>query len=421
MRVGIVAFLAVCVMMWAGSAWADANSVAQIIRDYGLEAAVSGNTITVTGSKPDATLTGLRLPDISGLTIDWRADLTCIAGTPPSESGIYYVFVRGNGTLKINDGTITLPAPNSTTSGKKITAISGNGVNIEVFGGMIRGSEIRQRGLDLQNGTMTINGGKIAVPCDTALMVQDGRLALITPESITGGVIVTNEEITKADIGIYGQTTATTKDVESNFGNHKLETVTYKVKDGAVWTIDSITSNLTNVASIYMNVENGGTLNLKDAQLEFNGAMTVEDGGELNLDEDSIIIVNGEVYNGSKASGNARAAALDDPNKSVINNKGVLNVSTQGKLTNNGIVNNTGTITNKGTIDNTNGVINNQGTFESFQEIGGEVQGNDVQGNDVAPIETETSTSGGGGGCNAGYGILGLLFAGLVTRKYLKA
>jgi hypothetical protein len=65
-------------------------------------------------------------------------------------------------------------------------------------------------------------------------------------------------------------------------------------------------------------------------------------------------------------------------------------------------------------MNNTNGVINNQGTFESVQEIGGEVQGNDVQ-------LKSGGGSGGGGGCNAGYGILGLLFAGLVTRKYRKA
>jgi uncharacterized membrane-anchored protein len=60
-------------MMWAGAAWADVESVTQAIRDYGLEAVISGNTITVTGSVSKSAFDVLYLEDITGLVIDWKA------------------------------------------------------------------------------------------------------------------------------------------------------------------------------------------------------------------------------------------------------------------------------------------------------------------------------------------------------------
>jgi Synergist-CTERM protein sorting domain-containing protein len=45
--------------------------------------------------------------------------------------------------------------------------------------------------------------------------------------------------------------------------------------------------------------------------------------------------------------------------------------------------------------------------------MGGKIEGEVKQ--------TDGTSSSSGGGCNAGYGLLGLLLAGLVTRKYRKA
>jgi hypothetical protein len=93
MRVCIAVFLAVCVMTWTGSAWADANSVESAITTLGLarKSGETGNTITVVNNSSDPLVkdaTGnsdgylLNLGDTSGLTIDWKANLTVTGEAP---------------------------------------------------------------------------------------------------------------------------------------------------------------------------------------------------------------------------------------------------------------------------------------------------------------------------------------------------
>jgi hypothetical protein len=94
-------------------------------------------------------------------------------------------------------------------------------------------------------------------------------------------------------------------------------------------------------------------------------------------------------------------------NEGTINNRSGNTLDNRGTLTNEGtIINHTnGKIRNTGIIDN-NGTITNNGEFQSVQtaEEMGVIDGsNPVQLIDNAP------PSGGGGGCNAGYGLLGLL------------
>jgi hypothetical protein len=105
-------------------------------------------------------------------------------------------------------------------------------------------------------------------------------------------------------------------------------------------------------------------------------------------------------------------------NKGIVNNAGAIAIASEGSVVNDGIVENTaeGTIDNKGEIDNTGGTINNEGTFESVQtkeEMGGDIEG------EVQAIESPSN--GGSSGCNAGFGMFGLLFAGLAALKHRKA
>jgi hypothetical protein len=82
-------------------------------------------------------------------------------------------------------------------------------------------------------------------------------------------------------------------------------------------------------------------------------------------------------------------------------------------LTNNGTINDkaTGKITDTGSINNTSGMITNEGTFQSVQDK--EAMGGAIDG-DVEPLSNNTSS---GGGCDAGFGVAGLLLAGLAVLK----
>ncbi|GHV56705.1 hypothetical protein FACS1894216_20830 [Synergistales bacterium] len=79
MRARLVSLVAVFLFFFAGSAWAQSvQDVANYINSYdGLSAAVSGNTVSITGSKIGAT-TPLVLGSISGgqITYNWNATLT---------------------------------------------------------------------------------------------------------------------------------------------------------------------------------------------------------------------------------------------------------------------------------------------------------------------------------------------------------
>jgi uncharacterized 2Fe-2S/4Fe-4S cluster protein (DUF4445 family) len=147
-----------------------------------------------------------------------------------------------------------------------------------------------------------------------------------------------------------------------------------------------------------------------------NTAMAIESDGKLTIAAGAALDNGGEVINHGTINIYGTVSNLDDIiNYGTINNYSENTLDNRGTLTNNGLINNTGTITNEGTIDNTQGTIKNEGTFKSVQsegEMGGKIEG------DVQQINGTSSSS--GGGCNAGYGLLGLLLAGLVTRRYRK-
>jgi hypothetical protein len=87
MRSKFVSVLAVFMVMLAGSAWADETSVVTAITEFGLarKADETGNTITIVNASENlleknvSSLTDyclLDLGDITGITIDWKANLT---------------------------------------------------------------------------------------------------------------------------------------------------------------------------------------------------------------------------------------------------------------------------------------------------------------------------------------------------------
>jgi hypothetical protein len=408
----------------------NAESVAQIIRAYGLSAAVSGNTITVTGNVDKDASNVLYLGDISGLVIDWKAGLTVTGGSRPSKGVGMINF--SNGEFNLTDGTIQLPA-SANTWVDGIYAI-GN-ATVRVAGGKVLGDRPKATGIYVEDGAVIIDSGEVTIPYGgTAVYAR--TLTVNNAGVLTG--LAHEGDRTSYTTTVYGHAiTVTDSEVFYNKydeGDPLPDLISNVVPKGAIWDIEGVSSDMTGlptVAAVKMTVKSGGTLNIiKNTHLKFKGSLLVEEGGTLYIDETSKLnIVGGKMtINGSSVtSSGTRAAALDSDN-GILNNSGTFTIAAGSTLTNNGIINNastgtitnegkidniSGTITNEGKIDNTSGTINNEGTIKSDPV---NFTGNVPVGN---PVESDNGS--GGGGCNAGFGLFGLLLAGLVTRKYRKA
>jgi hypothetical protein len=215
MRLKLAVIAAVLAVMMAGSAWAGETEVVATINAYGLSASGDGSgNITVTGTKANATTT-LDLGDISGLTVDWQADLS---GPSTAEGGYSMVYVRGNGTLKINNGTITIPGHNGTNPTKVVNGFgANNGASIEMSGGTITGNDALNRGINVSGGaaSLTFTGGTINIPYGLALYAAKGSVLTVSaPSQISGGWVMENvDEATspansgKATLYVYSKTT----------------------------------------------------------------------------------------------------------------------------------------------------------------------------------------------------------------------
>jgi MYXO-CTERM domain-containing protein len=407
----------------AGSAWADVNSVKQAITNYGLTASDSGNTITVTGnvSKPASEV--LDLGDITGLVIDWKADLTVTGGSRPYKGWGMINF--SNGSFNLTDGTIQLPS-SANTWVDGIYA-KGNAI-VTVNGGKVKGARAKDTGINVEYGTLIINSGEMNIPCGNMLFAKN--LTVNNPSVLNGLACV--GDVTDYTVTVYGHAT-TVPDSEVFYnkydeGDELPDSISYVVPSGATWDIEEVTSDMTGlptVAIVSMRVKNGGKINFKNTNLTFKGAFDVEDGGELNIG-----IAHGDTSRLTNVGGTASNhgtiniyGTLTNEDKLINGPTGIIHnhsnntLDNKGTLTNNGTINNkdTGKITNTGRIDNTNGTITNEGTFQSVQtasQMGGTVNG------DVQPLSNNTSSGGGGGGgCDAGFGMVGLLLAGLAALK----
>jgi hypothetical protein len=470
-RVWVVALLAVCATMWAGDAWADVNSVKAAIENYGLNAEVSGNTITITGSKRNATK-ALPLMSISNgtITYDWNATLTADCETfPPTWQNsknralILFDMPHDNDVIfNIKGGEISFTDkklvrtyddtdsayviynnPRSTPLAEKVHVVLDGGVVStdmrDIVAINLQSREVD--GKDQGAGWVDLKNGTIYVPFGEALEADLGRCTIDDSAVQSGALKITGlVDGFGYNHRVYGNTTMSSAETDEEY---KWEGHSITVMDEATFTT---AQNLELGVEFMFNVASGGKwIHEKDFKIELNGTDSLirigeggvldnygtivitngkfEDIGEVN--NYGTIIVNGELYVGNSSQAGAenfKSATLPLVTaNATFNNYGTTTISAAGKITNNGIVNNdkTGTITNEGKIDG-DGTIANKGKIKSDPaNISDSVT---ITDNPVEPIETSTSGSGSSsGGCNTGLGLFGLLLAGLVTRTYRKA
>lgn len=185
---------AVCIiaLISAGSATAyTAEQLKTIIQNYGLSAEVSGTTVTVTGTKLNAT-EGLSLYIDEGVTVSFRAKLTS------SENNLHLITLQGNevnqnngaGIFSIDEGadiqqTNGFAAIVSIPHASKGITVNITGGNISVSGGSNGGYAYLCNGISYQNYTnkLNISGGNIYAENTTAIM-GSGTI------SVSGGQIL---------------------------------------------------------------------------------------------------------------------------------------------------------------------------------------------------------------------------------------
>jgi hypothetical protein len=400
MRVRVVAFLAVCAMMWAGSAWADEASVVTAITNFGLarKPGEAGNTITIVNASENplrkdlsSSLTEywlLNLEDITGITIDWQANLTVTGELNIDPYDGIDVILFENGTFNLTGGTIDI----QTTGIGWTNAIRPERDSVvTVNGGTVKGTGVSHLGIGAEDSSVRVivERGEVNFPNGGAILAE--KLTVNDPSAITGMTFVEDSE--SISIDIYGNTYA--DPLFSPFDEHS--TFIFTVKNGATWTVKPTAFkpvlDISGTKITFLTEGNGELIIRGEGSMDIYGTLTNK--GRL--------INHGTIRNHSKNTLN---------NEGTLTNNGTIENTADGKITNIGTIDNTstGTIVNEGTIDNTNGTIENKGTIKSDSAI------DKVEGNPVQPLKG----NGGSSGCNAAYGLFGLLLMGLAARKNLK-
>jgi hypothetical protein len=446
------------VLLLAGSVWADEDAVTQAINNYNntngtnLATSGTGTGFTINGTADGVTKT-LDLGDISGLTINWQATLTG-EGEPQWDDvdnkthRRYLLRMKASeelaGTLNIIDGKIENTGPTANGQGGWYYAVSAyTNVDVNVSEGGYIGVTVAN-GAALQNfsdkntdgrgtpGTITVTGGTILAPTGTAIAA--GNLVLENTSGITGVVIAVDFVDSSGLCSVYGET-KTSRDSEVFFDKYDPseddgllpDSMSYVAKNGAKWTIEGVSCDMTDLSSeginVTMKTEGNGTINFQNTDLTFEGTFNVSQNGVLNVgvapgDRSHLTHRVGTATNDGTINIYGTLTNLDRViNNGIINNYSGKTLDNRGTLENNKEINNraSGKITSTGTIKNApNAVINNTeggifGSDQTKESMGGTVNG------PVLPIND--TSSGGGGGCNAGLGMVGLLLAGLVVLK----
>jgi hypothetical protein len=465
-RIGIAALLTVCAVAWAGSAWASIEDEAQAIREYGLGAEVTEpNTITITGSKTDATETLWlgRFAD-SDITYKWNATLKADCGTFPAEQdkeNLYRNLIAFHNdedptddyahSFEIIGGEIDFTDVNNVREKEKdeggyvnvIFAPYSPNVHIILNGGKV-GTDMRDSSVisaqeDGKGATVTLKKGELNAPYSSAVGAANGRFSL-NEAALQDGTLTINGSIDTGEVNgivpifVYG-----TRRMDSATNTEHFELDSYHI---------TLTENASAIIGLAINlgqkaafvVENNATLTIEDVEIVLNGedsTIRVKEGGVLNnhgtivitdgkvedigeVNNYGTITVNGELYVGNSSqvgAENFKSATLPLATaNATFNNYGTTTVSSAGKLTSNGTINNKST-----------GKITIEGTFISDGEFNAE-PGSKVEGDgqiDGANADEVTSgtekPSGSGGGCNTGLSLFGLLLAGILTFKCRKA
>ena len=206
----------------------DAGALESTIESYNsnLEAAVDGNTVTVTGTVTEASST-LALNIDEGVTVLWKASITASdsflgnlitltgtgtlevaeGGTVSTASGIA-IYVNGSGaTVTISGGTVS--AENNTIYGFIIGA---DDVTVEVSGGTVHASGNNAINIMGANAAVTVNGGTVSA---TRNVITGGNNSSITvggtgKVSTTTGYAINDGRSSTVTISGTGKVSSTT-------------------------------------------------------------------------------------------------------------------------------------------------------------------------------------------------------------------
>jgi hypothetical protein len=385
----------------SGSAWADENSVVLAIETLGLsrQAAESGNTITIVndaGTDPltkDASLYTngnlLDLGNISGLTINWKANLTVTGALNLIDPNGWMEIVRfTNGTFNITGGTIDI----QTTGTQDTSAIEAYGnTTVTVDGGTLKGTLLSHGGIGAEGSDteVIVRSGELSFPHGQAIAAN--KLTVEDPSVITGITTYSKEDDETKYVDIYGTVYI---DQPMPLSDHSA--LAFTVKDNAEWIID--------LAALYYTT------------LGTNTTFLIEVNGEFILNGEGWMDIYGTLTNKGTFTNNSTINVYSGntlDNQGTLINNGTINNKSTGKVRNTGTIDNTSTgkVRNTGKIDNTDGEIQNDGTFQSVQTA--EAMGGNIEGNDVELIDSPSSS----GGCSTGIGLLSLLLGGLFVFK----
>lgn len=418
----VLAVAAMALAVMCGAAFADAAAVASNINSSGLggsgglTATANGNTVTVTGTKQiektAAAKTMVNLGDLTGVTIDWKADLTVTAGANIHDEGNSIFAASGNGTFKMTDGKIEIVSTPDRKA-RQVWVFSGSDTEIVLAGGVVSGDHEDDRGFDAPPG-LTLDGATVYFP-KGLISNRVAELKKNDVENVTGAM-PTFAPSSKNDrrFEMFGKTVHTIKNPETlqEEGVH----YTLMINKGAdvAFTIEDLSTAKTTFGAVV------------DGKVDFTriiGRLTslvVKAGGEAVIADGSITSIDDVILVGGTIVGDLSAAA-SDPAYGTLDVKGTLTIPAGKtlKLGNiNGLKNSGGKVDVKGKIELPSGTSPEQmkklatalGITGSVFEMNGKTY------ND----QGEETTSGGGsssGACTTGAAAVAIAALAIIKRR----
>ena len=308
----IALFLAV----FAITSHADtAAQLAATITNYGLTAVASGNTVTVTGTKTDAT-TGLTLDIDNGVSVVWKAELT----------GDIPLFEFSNGWGPIPLITLTGTGSFEVQSGKVEQIGDGYAVSNEGAGTVtISGGNISTRNYyavsNQSTGTVNISGGTVSSNYSSGYI-------------ILGSTTVSNQST--GTVNISGGTVSATKvSAVSNQSTGKV-TVSGTAKVTSAIVNSNCSSNCGTIYNLTGTVEiTGGTV---ENTADYANAIAIYNSkrGTVNISGGTVSATTGTaVYNASSGTVNISGGivfAYAGYSDIITNASGIVNITSSDAI-----------------------------------------------------------------------------------------